>query len=477
MSSSTQDLMNPGTTEKQNKLVTFGCVLLGLTLGAFGLSLNTVQGPILASINAESSFTLITTVSSLALCIMTPVGGSLMDSIGCRNLIVYSGLICALSGLALPFLVNSTLFMIGRFINSACLGLLASAPFLLVRKVNSAETMPKVMGYLTAGMALGSFLGSYLAGLFTDWGMLWLAEIFPVVFLLPAVYLVWKNLPATKIEHFSLDWLGLLFLTLALAGIFVSLTYGPSIGWGDWRIIGGLILGIACAGILIIVEKKAAAPIIPLAIFQNKQFDVLLAIAFLSVFYMTAANVYIPRGIQDVLHASNAVSGSVQMPKTVLTVILPAFVGAWISKNQIKNTWISMALAGLCVAISFTFLVFMGPKMPVWFIIVMIALTGASDTFRTVALTPAAQSLMSPRDMGAGTSMVGFFITLSNLISASLYGIVFDTLMNANPGERGEVFGLDTVFLIAAVTGLLCLILSVTVFRKMSDSGKYYYKK
>ena len=63
--------------------------------------------------------------------------------------------------------------------------------------------------------------------------------------------------------------------------------------------------------------------------------------------------------------------------------------------------------------------------------------------------------------------MLGFVITLSNLISSAIYGIAFDTLKNANPGAVGETAGLDTVFLLAAISGLICLILAVTVYRKM----------
>lgn len=65
---------------KQRNMAFLGCLLLSISMSAFGLSLANIQGVVLASMNAgESAFSLVTALCSAALCIMTPVGGSLMD--------------------------------------------------------------------------------------------------------------------------------------------------------------------------------------------------------------------------------------------------------------------------------------------------------------------------------------------------------------------------------------------------------------
>lgn len=464
-------------TEKQKKLVTIGCIILALAIGAYGLSLSTVQGPILRSIHAENMFSLITTFGSLAVCIMTPIGGRLTDTVGCRNIILYSEIAVIIVGGTLPFLRTGFAFLIGRFLLSTFQGLLASTPYILVREVNPPERMPAVMGFLTGALALGGFLGSYLAGVFTDWNQLWLAMIFPILFMLPALPLISKNMPAKKVQGpIHLDWLGLLFLVLTLSGTVLALNFGPSMGWGSWQILLGFAIGIISLVCLIMVERKSSIPLIPLRMFSNKLYTCLLIFGFLAAFYMIAMNVYVPKGVQDIMKASNAVSGSLQIPRTIVSILLPSIVGAWLMRNQTKRTWMSLALSGLCIAICFSGLIFMGVRMPVWFVIVMLTFTGASDSFRSVALTPAVQKLLAPKDMGIGTSMIGFFIILSSLFSSAVYGIAFDTLSRINEAGKGEIYGLDTVFLIAAVTGFAAMLIAGIAIRHMSLSGKYDYK-
>lgn len=467
MNASVTDNLHEQLTQKQRTLVIIGCTILGISIGALGLSLGTIQGPLLRSVGGENYFSMVTTISSLAMCLMTPIGGRLIDMWGSRKVIVYSNILIAVSVLIMAFSHNLYIFIITRFLMSLGLGAEASAPFILLREVSDLKNLPKVMGYLGAGTALGSFLGSYLAGLFTDMNILWLAIIFPLVFVAVAVPLIDMNLPKIKPDtSIKMDYTGIILLTVAFGGIFLSLNFGPTLGWGDWKILCGFVIGII-GMVALWKTQNGPAALIPKQIFKNKAYSMILLIGFFSVFYQTALNVYVPAGVQDLLHASNAASGSLQIPRTILSVVLPTFCGIWLAKNQTRNTWVSMALTGFCILLSFSLLVFMGPHMPLWFVIVMVSFTGIADAFRAVTLTPAAQAELKPQDMGIGTSMLGFVITLSNLISSAIFGIAFDTLKNANPGVAGETAGLDTVFLLAAISGLICLLLAVTVYRKM----------
>ena len=68
-------------------------------------------------------------------------------------------------------------------------------------------------------------------------------------------------------------------------------------------------------------------PIIPLVI------GVLL-IGILSMYYLSSMNAYSPLAVQQVLGASATTSGSLQLPRTIIIIVLPTFVGIWIGKNK-----------------------------------------------------------------------------------------------------------------------------------------------
>lgn len=187
------------------------------------------------------------------------------------------------------------------------------------------------------------------------------------------------------------------------------------------------------------------------------------------MFYVTGLTTYIPNAIQDIMGQSTTASGSVTIPRTIISIILPGLVGGWVAKTK-PETLGSLSIAGICIAIAFAGLVFIGPRMPLWFVIVMVSLTGIADSFRSVVITPAAQAVLTPEDMGIGTSLIGFFISLSSVISSSLDGIAYDTLRLSEQGVHGITMGVDTVFLISAITGLLTFILSTFIYRKMAEN-------
>lgn len=78
--------MRQQLSDKNKKLILFGCICLMLAIAAYGLSLSTIQGPMLSAIGGDAYFSLITIIASLAMCVMTPVGGRLGDIYGTRRL-------------------------------------------------------------------------------------------------------------------------------------------------------------------------------------------------------------------------------------------------------------------------------------------------------------------------------------------------------------------------------------------------------
>lgn len=457
-----------GFTKKQCSFITIGAVLLIFFVAASGMSLGFIQGPMLANIGAEDMFSLITTISTIALCIMTPIGGRLVDIFGVRKVILYGGLLCGICNVILPFVTNPFLFLIVRFLMSLGMGAFVTAPYLMAPMVTEPQNVPKIMSYLTISLAVGSLAGSFLSNSLAGNGMLTLGVLWPVIFLIASAIFCIPNLPKTpRSKTVTLDIKGIILLSLTLILICLPLSFAPQMGFGNPLIFGGLILGVLCLILFIMVEKKVDSPLIPLTIFKSKEYTMLLVITFFSVFFMTAMNSYLPQALRQITHTEETVIGIFQLPRTIVQLILPGFVGVWLGKNLAKRTGISLNIAGICIFICFALLIFFGAKMPVWFIILCITLTGIADSFRSVCVTPAAQLFLKPQDFGVGTSLVGFSISLSNVVSACVDGIAWDSLRLGTPGIAGLTKGADTIFLIAAVTGLLTFILTAFVYQIM----------
>lgn len=455
----------PALSNQQRNMAFLGCLLLAISMSAFGLSLANIQGAVLDSMNGAGSFSLVTALGSAALCIMTPVGGSLMDLIGTKKVVLYFGVIVCAAAVLLAFTSNLFLYILLCVCLSGAQGAFASVPFIIVRKLFAPEKLPTYTGYLSGALAAGSFIGSWLAGWLLDHSMVGLASCFPAIFLTVGIFLILKFGPEDVLNRSKkIDILGVILLAITLLSLVFGLNYGPIKGWTSPMVLiclAGLVIGLI---VLIWWEGKTPNPLIPLKLFHNKAYVLLIVVSGLLVVYMTAINTYIPQALQKLMGQSAAISGTVQIPRTIVSIILPGIAGAWVAKST-NNFWKALAAAAVVLIISCSLLVFIGPNMPLWFVITMVAITGAADSFRTVSTVPAAQSLLKMQDMGIGTSMVGFIISLSGVLASALYSIAYNTLVQATPGQRGLIEGIDTVLLISAAAALIALLLDVLVFR------------
>lgn len=451
-------------TAQQRRIVIIGCNSLMLTIAAFGLSLATIQGPVLASLNGDSYYSLLTLWSSIAMCVMTPIGGRLIDMIGSRKLLIFAGGLSIISALAMAFIPNVWSFMIFRIILALCMGSYSSVAYILIQQTYPSNEAPKQMGYLAITLAIGGVAGSYFAGWLVDNNMMTVAIVFPVVFIAIAMFCICTRIPNVSSGNLHLDWLGIILLVACLTGLLMALNNGGTEGWYSTSVLTEFAVGLIALIIFIWWENKAAVPLIPMQLFRIKEYTILLIIGFCLLFYSTASSFYLPLAVQDMLQAGTSASGALQFPRALATIILPGFVGAWIVKKT-ANMWIAMATGCLFLVIPFGLLIFTGVHMPLWFMMVMMFLIGISEAFRSVALTPAAQALLKPTDIGIGTSLVGFTMTLAGSVSAAIDGMAYGSLTAATPGLRGMTDGIDTICLITFVVALAGLLLTVMFFR------------
>ena len=457
-------------SKSQKFKVQAGCVCLMIATSMVWLSLATIQAPILQKMDAMKYFSLLSIFSSLGLSIMTPIDGKLSDLIGRKNIILIAGSISAICVIGLGVVHTILPFMILRLLLGAAQGTFLSTPYILAREINEPKDVPKIMGLLSSSIALGGFMGSIIAGYLADMGHLRLAIMFPAVLLILGLILIGANLPNHRREgKVDIDVKGIIFLAIALSGILLGLNYGPKIGWFDIKIIVGFIVGIVALIIFIQIEKSATEPIIPLYLFKNSKYIVLLLVGFICYFYMNGVYAYAPLAVRDVLGKSSATAGSLQLPRTIITLLLPIFAGAWVGKS-IKNIWKAIGIATLLVALPLLAMSFTGQNTNVLLYFVAISITGIAESFRSVSITPAAQSALERKDLGVGTSLVNFVNTLSGLIAAAVFGVAYDINTKANPNDVGNIIsGINSIFLISAIISFIGFILAIFVVRKLIE--------
>ncbi|AKG53080.1 hypothetical protein DGWBC_0395 [Dehalogenimonas sp. WBC-2] len=190
-----------------------------------------------------------------------------------------------------------------------------------LQAVGGAAMMPATLSILNVtfqggqrGMAMGiwgavagaaSALGPIIGGLLVDgfgWQSVFLVNI-PIG--LAAVYATLKMVPESREPTASrrIDFPGIVTASVALGSLTYALVEGQAYGWSSPLILG--LFGLAAAAMMafIIIERKAAAPLIDLKLFRNVSFSAgnflgmllmfgLIGIVFLLVLYLQVVRGY-----------------------------------------------------------------------------------------------------------------------------------------------------------------------------------------
>ena len=453
-------------------LVQFGAIMLTVAVACYGLALMTLVPPILQRLDGMSFAGLVGLCISLGITLLSPIGGKLGDIFGRKAVVVVAGLINLICGVGIAYASNVLLLLICCFGVGFSQGAYVSAPYIIMGLINEKKNVPKAMGYLTMALAIGGTGGAILAGILTDMGMLNAAILFPAVPLILGIVLIGLCYPNDKSgRKVAIDYKGIALMAISLPAVTLSLS-GTTLGWSLLVSAVVFIVGAIFVVILLKHESSIESPIIPIKLFKQKDYLLFLLVGAICYFGRGAVDNYAPLGAQEVIKTSVALSGSLQLPKTLITMILPAIAGAWMAKKK-ANMWKAMFISTLLFAIP---LLAMGFTMQAgWYIIVyfvVITISGVGESFRGISFTPAAQSVLKTEDIGIGTSMINFANSLSASIAAAIYSAIYGVCTASGVTADSVQMGVNGVFLTAGIVTVVGVVLCLTKIRPMLEENK-----
>ncbi len=189
------------------------------------------------------------------------------------------------------------------------------------------EDRPRAIGAWSGltgvAAAIGPLLGGYLVDA-VSWRAVFLINLPIGAFVIATS----RHVPETRDPTASgrVDVRGALLGALALGGITYALVEGPGRGVSPVIVLAAAA-GLAAAVAFVLVERRAPNPMLPLAIFESRQFSA--ANAFTFVIYAAFGGFFFlfVSFLQISLGYSPIEAGAASLPVTVLTLLLSARSG------------------------------------------------------------------------------------------------------------------------------------------------------
>lgn len=201
------------------------------------------------------------------------LGGRMADILGRRRLFLLGVGLFAAASAACGAAVDPGMLVAARFVQGAGEALAAPASLGLIALLfpDPRERM-KALGMWGGIAGLGGTSGTVIGGVLVDlasWRWIFLVNLPVAAF---ALLVVPRLVSESRMErtHARPDVAGAVTGTAGLIAVVDGLLTAADHAWGSWRVLLPLLGGLALLGLMVFIESRSSAPLIPLEFFRNR---------------------------------------------------------------------------------------------------------------------------------------------------------------------------------------------------------------
>jgi predicted MFS family arabinose efflux permease len=193
--------------------------------------------------------------------------------------------------------------------------------------------------------------------------------------------------------------------------------------WSSPTIVGLITIAALALALFIIVERRAAEPIVPLRLFRNHTVRVTSAIGFTIAFALFGAVTYLPLYLQVVKGASPTASGIQMLPLMTGVPVTAILSGQIIARS---GRYKIFPVIGTATATFGLFLLArLTPATSTSTAMVAMLILGLGLGMVMQVLVLAVQNAVDHRDLGVATSAATLFRLVGGSLGTAILGAVF----------------------------------------------------
>lgn len=384
---------------------------------------------IIAQLGGMDYYSWVITGYMLTSTISTIIFGKLSDIYG-RKIFLLAGTFVFLVGSFLTGLsANIFQMIIFRGIQGIGGGILMSISLTAIGDLYPPQERGKWTGVMMSIFGLSSILGPVLGGILVDYvAWKWLFWLFLPLGVV-TFFMLLSLFPKTEGNTSdSIDYLGSLFLALSITTLLLGFSWaGTKYAWASPQILGLFTATLVGILVLILVERKAKCPVMPLSMFKNKGVTISYAASFVMSGGMMGAMSYIPFYIQGVQGLSATTSGLFNIPMSLMMIIFSTLVGRWMSKSGNYRLFAVLGLGIMCGS-----MVIMANMNNVIWAAISLVIFGVGLGFGMTVFTTTAQNSAPSSQLGVVTASCTLFRNLGGTIFIAIFGSIMNTSMARN---------------------------------------------
>ena len=373
------------------------------------------------------------------------LAGSLSDIYG-RERILTIGLIgFGVASLLCALAPNPVFLQVMRAIQGAAGALLVPSSLALIMANFSGAQEGSAIGTWTSWTVVAAVIGPLLGGFLVD-AISWRA-IFGIN-VLPIGLTLWLMRPLEPAPHArgqnAVDGIGALLGALGLGTVMYTLIEQPQRGWASPLIVMPLSIGLLALGVFVWHEHRAAQPMVPIALFANRNFRVGNIATVLVYGGLSVSTFLVTIFVQEIAGYSALSAGLTLLPVTALMFLLSSYVG------KLAARWgprLFMAAGPMVGGLGFLLMLRLDEAARYWTDLFPGVLVFGLGLALTVApLTAAILGAVDKQQSGIASAVNNAASRLAGLVAIAVIGIIVGSKLTVAGFHAGLEFSAALLF-------------------------------
>jgi EmrB/QacA subfamily drug resistance transporter len=441
--------------------VPFAAVVLAMLPGVLDQTMLAAGLPVIAGeLGRVSDVSWVVTAYVVAAAAATPLWGKLGDRLGRKRMLELALAAFVVASALCGTAQDSTQLILLRLLQGIAAGGLMALAMASVGDLVGPRERGRYQGYIAATFAVATVVGPLLGGALVEgpgWRWVFFVNL-PVG--LVALAGLRLRLPAAPVgpPERPLDGLGALLLAAATSTLMLACVQA-----GGRAPLAAATLVLAAA--LVVRERRAADPIVPLAMLRTRTVALVSVALFLATAALFAITVFVPLFLQTTTGATPTEAGLLLIPAMLGITVSTLLSGRAIARTGRYKRFPVAGLALMTAALAALAVLSAHPSRVTTGI--ALAVFGLGFGMVTQVLVTVVQNTVERSELGVATATAGFFRALGGAVGAAVLGAVFAARAGASVTEGGGladvvradmIDGVRAVFTVAAPIAALALL-------------------